>query len=168
MPTWVDAATPGKKNPDLAGKNLPAPAPEEQQTISALYFRPSDPRFVHLTLTRENSAVPVMVGDILTLTVYTPLYENDATRKGGHMYIKNTGYRINVRDPAGILAANGSFVLTPLSAQTARQESWLSRRFVIRKEGTAIIHFVPQTVPDGRKIFPHTLKITATKGLPPK
>lgn len=78
----------GQKNPDLAGKNLPAPAPEEQQTISALYFRPSDPRFVHLTLTRENSAVPVMVGDILTLTVYTPLYENDATRKGGHMYIK--------------------------------------------------------------------------------
>ncbi len=168
MPAWVDVAAPGEKNPDLEGKNPPAPAPEEQQTISALYFRPSDPRFVHLTLTRENSAVPVMVGDILTLTVYTPLYENDATRKGGHMYIKNTGYRINVRDPAGILAANGSFVLTPLSAQTARQESWLSRRFVIRKEGTAIIQFVPQTAPDGRKIFPHTLKITATKGLPPK
>lgn len=168
MPAWVSVPTPGEKNPDLAGKNLPAPAPEEQDVISALYFRPADPRFVHLTLVYENSAIPVMVGDILTLTVYTPLYENNTTRKGGHMYIKNTGYRINVSDPAGVLAANGSFVLTPLSAQTARRESWLSRRFVIRKEGTAIIRFVPQTVPDGRKIFPHALKIVAIKGPPPK
>ena len=167
MPSWINPAD-GEKNPDLAGKNFLAPAPEEQDVISALYFRPSDPRFIHLTLVHENSAVPVMVGDVLTLTVYTPLYENDATRKGGHMYIKNTGYQLNVRDPAGVLAADGSFVLTPLSAQTARQESWLSRRFIIRKEGTAVIRFVPRTVPDGREIFPHTLKIVAAKGKPPK
>lgn len=168
MPAWIGVQTPGEKNPALDGKNPPAPAPEEQQTIAALYFRPSDPRFIHLTLSRENSAVPVMAGDVLTLTVYTPLYENDTTRKGGRMYIKNTGYQLNVSDPDGILAANGSFILTPLSAQTVRQESWLSRRFTVRKPGTAVIRFVPQTVPDGRKIFPHTLKIVAVKGTPPK
>lgn len=168
MPAWIDVKAAGEINPDLTGKNPPAPSPEERDAVSALYFRPSDPRFVHLSLSRENSAVPVMVGDVLTLTVYTPLYENEASRKGAHMYIQNTGYQLDVRDPAGVLASGGSFVLTPLSARTARQESWLSRRFIVRKEGTAVVAFVPQTVPDGRKIFPHTVKIVATKGVPPK
>ena len=168
MPDWVGVKKPGKRNPNLKGKSLPAPAPQETQAITALYFRPSDPRFIHLTLTDENSAVPVMVGDILTLTVYTPLHETDATRKGGHMYIKNTGYRLKIRDPGKVLAADGSFVLTPLSAQTARRESWLSRRFVIRRPGSALIRFEPQNVPDGKEIFPHTVTIVAKQGVPPK
>ena len=168
MPSWVSLNTNEDKDPLLTGKKLPAPTPEEEQSIAALYFRPSDPRFIHFTLAKENSAIPVMIGDILTLSVYTPLYETDTTRKGGHMYIKNTGYRLNINDPNGILTADSSFVLTPLSAQTARQESWLSRRFFIRKEGIAVIHFVPQTVPDDKKIFPHTLKIVAIKGTKPK
>ena len=168
MPSWTGFSSNGEKNPDLIHKNPPAPAPEDPQTISALYFRPSDPRFIHVTLQSENSSIPVMVGDILTLTVYTPLYENKTTLKGGHMYIQNTGYRLNIRDPEGILVSNSSFVLTPLSEQTARQESWLSRKLIIRKEGSALINFVPQTVPDGKKIFPHSIKIVAVKGKAPK
>ena len=168
MPAWIDIKTAGKKNPALTGKNPPAPVPQEEQAIAALYFRPSDPRFIHLTLSHENSAVPVMVGDILTLTVYTPLHETKTTRKGGHMYIQNTDYQLNVRDPAGILSSNGSFVLTPLSAQTAREESWLSRRFSVRKEGTAVIQFVPQADVKDKNVFTHTIKIVATKGRAPK
>lgn len=168
MPAWVDIKNSGKLNPHLEEKNPPAPAPQEEQTIAALYFRPSDPRFIHITLSHENSAVPVMVGDILTLTVYTPLHETNATLKGGHMYIQNTDYRLNIRDPAGILAGNGSFVLTPLSSQTAREESWLSRSFVIRKEGAAVIRFAAQSDLKDKNIFTHTIKIVATKGRPPK
>lgn len=168
MPTWVGMNTEQKENPDLETKKLPAPTPEDQEAIMALYFRPSDPRFIHLTLKKENSSIPVMVGDIIRLSVYTPLYENDATRKGGHMYIKNTGYNLILQDPSGLLGANPSFILTPLSAQTARQESWLSKQFTVLHEGTAVIRFVPQSVPDGKKIFPHSLKIVAIKGKPPK
>jgi len=100
--------------------------------------------------------------------VYTPLYENKTTKKGGHMYLKNTGYKIVVQDPANIITGNTGVTLTPLSAETARQESWLSRTFVIRDEGAALIKFVPQTVPDGKAIFPHTLRVVSFKGKPPK
>ena len=84
------------------------------------------------------------------------------------MYIKNTGYNIIVQDPSNIITGDSSVTLTPLSAQTARQESWLSRSFIIRGEGSALIKFVPQTVPDGRTVFPHTLQIVSSKGKPPK
>lgn len=168
MPSWVGMNDAQDRLTDPDTKELPAPTPQDQDAIAALYFRPADPRFIHLTLQNEYSAIPVMVGDVLMLSVYTPLYENNATRKGGHMYIKNTGYTVSVQDPNGLIAGSSSFILTPLSPQTARQESWLSRRFSITKEGTAIIRFIPQPVPDGKKIVPHTLKIVATKGKPPK
>ena len=168
MPQWVPFNPDSPVNPDMNGKTPPAPFPQEEKTISALYFRPSDPRYIDLTLSAEESAIPVMVGDIVTLYVYTPLYENEATKKGGHMYIKNTGYKITVQDPSGIITGNTSVTLTPLSKETARQEAWLGRTFIIRAEGAAIIKFVPQPVADGKDIFPHTVKIVAFKGKPPK
>lgn len=168
MPSWTPFDPNSPVNPDITEKTLPAPAPQQENAIAALYFRPSDPRYIDLTLTTEQSVAPVMVGDVLTVYVYTPLYEDKVTRKGGHMYLKNTGYKIAVQDPAGIIGGDTGVQLTPLSYQTARQEAWLSRTFVIRQPGTAIIRFVPQTVPDGKKIFPHSLKITAFKGKPPK
>lgn len=168
MPSWVSYNMKSPVNPKIADKKTPAPAPQEKNVISALYFRPSDPRYIDLTLSAEENAIPVMVGDIITLYVYTPLHETNATKKGGHMYIANTGYKINVQDPNKIITGNSSVTLTPLSAATKRQESWLSRTFVIQGEGKAFIHFVPQTVPDGTEIFPHSIQIVASKGKPPK
>ncbi len=168
MPYWVAFDSNSADNPDLTGKKAPAPFPEESDTLAALYFRPADPRHIRLTLRKKESAIPVMVGDVLTVYVYTPLYENNTTRKGGHMYLKNTGYKINLYNPNNVLTAAASIALTPLSEQTARNESWLSKRFYVRKEGTALIRFTERETPDGKVIFPHTLKIIATKGKPPK
>ena len=168
MPYWVPFDSDSPVNPDIKGKTPPAPFPQEEKTIAALYFRPADPRHIDLTLSAKESAIPVMVGDIVTLYVYTPLYENEATKKGGHMYIKNTGYKITVQDPSGIVTGNASVTLTPLSKETARREAWLSRTFIFRAEGAAVIKFTPQPVADGKDIFPHTIKIVAFKGKPPK
>ncbi len=168
MPSWVSFDPASPLNPDIIGKMPPAPTPQQEKVISALYFRPSDPRYIDLTLSAKESAIPVMVGDILTLYVYTPLYEDKTTRKGGHMYIKNTGYTISVQDPGRTITGSTAVTLTPLSAQTDRQEAWLSRSFIIRAPGTALIKFEPRTVPDGKEIFPHTLRVVAVKGKPPK
>lgn len=168
MPSWVPFDPNSPLNPDIIGKMPPAPTPQQEKVISALYFRPADPRYIDLTLSAEKSAVPVMVGDILTVYVYTPLYENEATKKGGHMYIKNTGYKIVIQDPAGVITGSTAVTLTPLSAKTVRQEAWLSRTFIIRAEGSATIKFMPQTVPDGKEMFQHTLHLVASKGKPPK
>lgn len=156
------------ENPALAGKVPPAPAPKEKKVIEALYYRPSDPRYVDLTLVSAESAIPLMAGDILTLFVYTPLHETRSSLKGNRMYINNTAYKIVIRDPAGILGGDPSVRLLPLSAQTARQEAWLVRKFAILKEGTAVISFVPQPDENGEKSFAHSIKITAVKGKPPK
>ncbi|MBO4644229.1 MAG: sel1 repeat family protein [Alphaproteobacteria bacterium] len=168
MPSWVSFDPDSPVNPDLTGKTPPAPFPQDKEVISALYFRPSDPRYVNLTLSARESAIPVMIGDVLTLSVYTPLHETTTTKKGGHMYLKNTGYKIIVQDPANIITGDTGVVLTPLSPQTARKEAWLSRSFVIRGEGSALIKFVPQKVPDGKTVFPHTARIVSFKGKPPK
>ena len=168
MPSWVPFDTNSPVNPDLKGKTPPAPFPQMEKAISALYFRPSDPRYIDLTLSAEKSAVPVMVGDILTVYVYTPLYETETTKKGGHMYIKNTGYKISVQDPGNILTGSTAVNLKPLSKETSRKEAWLSRTFVIRAEGSALIKFEPQPVADGKAVFPHTLRLVASKGKPPR
>ena len=168
MPSWIPYNTDSTVNPDLIGKKTPAPSPQEKDVISALYFRPSDPRYIDLTLSAQENAIPAMVGDVITLYVYTPLYENNATRKGGHMYLSNTGYKIKLNDPNKIIGGSSSVTLTPLSVATKRQEAWLSRTFVIRAEGNAFIHFIPQKVPDNRNIFPHMIQIVASKGKPPK
>lgn len=168
MPSWVESNADSPKNPALKGKTLPAPAPEEKKVIEALYFRPSDPRYIDLTLVSAESAIPLMVGDVLTLFAYTPLHEDKTTLKGGHMYLKNTAYKISVNDPAGIIGGNTSVTLTPLSAQTARQEAWLSRKFIIKREGSAVITFVPQPDENGNTVFAHSIKINASKGKPPK
>ena len=84
------------------------------------------------------------------------------------MYIKNTDYKIIIQDPANIIAGDTGAVLTPLSAETARKEAWLSRSFTIRGEGAALIKFVPQTDSDGKAIFPYTLRVVSFKGKPPK
>ena len=169
MPSWVGLDSNGESDPALTGKALPAPSPEDADAVAALYFRPADPRYVHLTLKHEKSAVPLSVGDILTLTVLTPLFETPATRKGGHYYIQNTGYDIILHDPQSVLETAGSFVLTPLPDKENRAESWLSRKFRIRRAGTAVVRFVPRKkLPKGEKIFPHTIKIVAIKGKDPK
>ena len=168
MPFWVPFDPSSPLNPDIIGKIPPAPAPQQERVISALYFRPSDPRYIDLTLSAKESAIPVMVGDVLTLYVYTPLYEDKTTQKGGHMYIKNTGYTISLQDPGSIITGSTAVTLTPLSAQTVRQEAWLSRSFIIRAPGSALIKFEPRKVPDGKEMFPHTLRLVATKGKAPK
>lgn len=166
MPDWIGVGG-GRDNPVLSAKTAPSPAPQDPDALSALYFRPADPRHISLTLRRESSAVPVMVGDTLTLTVYTPLHETASTLKGGHMYLKNTDYTLTFVDPSGVLSANGDYVLTPLSPATGRTESWLSRRFSIVKEGVATVRFSARK-DAGENVFPYTVKIVATKGKPPK
>ena len=168
MPDWVPFDPESPKDPEIEGKSLPAPAPEEKNVIEALYFRPSDPRYVNLTLVSAESAIPLMAGDILTLFVYTPLHETPASVKGGHLYIQNTAYKILVKDPNGIIGGNASVTLTPLSEETARQEAWMSRKFTVQKEGTAVISFVPQPDESGKTAFAHSIKIVAGKGKPPK
>lgn len=169
MPSWVGSDSNGEADPALTGKTLPAPSPEDADAVAALYFRPADPRYVHLTLKNEKSAVPLSVGDVVTLTVLTPLFETPATRKGGHYYIQNTGYDVVLNDPQSVLGAAGSFVLTPLPDDGKRAESWLSRKFKIRRPGTAIVRFTPRkNLPAEEKIFPHAIKIVAVKGKDPK
>lgn len=168
MPSWVPFDPDSPANPEINGKTPPAPFPQEKETLSALYFRHSDPRYVDLTLNRKESALPVMPGDILTLYVYTPLHETKTTLKGGHMSVDNTDYKIVIRDPAGVVAGYNNFLLTPLSAETARQEAWLSRTFIVRSEGSAVISFIPDPASDKKDVFPYTLRLTSFRGKPPK
>lgn len=166
MPDWAGVGG-GRDNPVLNGKKPPSPAPQDPDALSALYFRPADPRHISLTLHRENSVIPVMVGDTLTLTVYTPLHETASTLKGGHLYVKNTDYTLTFVDPSGVLNPSGDYVLTPVSPETGRTESWLSRRFSIMKEGVATVRFSARK-DAGENVFPYTVKIIAVKGKPPK
>ncbi len=168
MPDWVSFDPESPSDPAVAGKTLPAPSPHEEKAISALYFRPSDPRYIHLTLTKKDNAIPVMVGDILTLSVHTPLHETETTLKGGHMSLDNTGYEIVIQDPAGIIAGDASVAFTPLSKETDRQEAWISRSFLIRAKGSAVIGFVPKPDAGGKTGFPHILRLVAFQGKPPK
>jgi hypothetical protein len=109
-----------------------------------------------------------MVGDILMLSVYTPLHETKTSLKGGQMSLNNTGYKIVVQDSAGIIDMDGLFGLTALSEETARQEAWINRSFPIRANGTAVIRFVPTSTAAEEKAFPHTLRIVAFPKKPPK
>lgn len=168
MPSWVDFEPNSPVNPHLKGKKKLAPCPEKRRVISALYFRPSDPRYIDLTLCSEKSAVPVMVGDILTLSVYTPLHETKASLKGVEMFIDNTPYAFDFQNPEGVIDFNTNTYLLPLSDETKRQEAWLTRSFYIRNPGTAVIRFVPRKGKEGEKAFPHSLKIVASQGKPPK
>lgn len=168
MPDWVFFNPESPKNPALEGKKTPAPVPGSKEATAALYFREADGRNISLTLDRAESAVPLMVGDIVTLYVYTPLYEDRTTQKGGHMYLKNTAYKIEGRYANGVISTNHAVTLTPLSPETDRREAWLSQSFMIKKDGVSTIRFVPRKTPDGTEAFAHTLKIVAFKGIPPK
>ena len=167
MPDWVPFDPDSPADPAVSEKPLPAPSPHEKNVISALYYRVSDPRSIHLTLTRKDNAVPVMVGDILNVSVYAPLHETEATLKGGLFSRDNTGYDIVVQDPANIAVSDGFALLTPLSEETERREAWLSRSFRIRATGSAVIEFVPRKDDGGKTAFPHTLRIVAFQGTPP-
>ncbi len=161
MPNWISFDEPTELNPLVLEKKPLAPSPDDKEVIEALYYRSATPRFISLTLSRKNSAIPVMVGDVLTFYVYTPLYEDEQSQKGGAMYLKNAGHSIAVENRSGFLKQEGFTPLVSLSPQTLRQEAWIVQKFYVQKEGDSIIRFVPQETPDGKKNFAYNVRVVA-------
>lgn len=164
MPAWVPFDIEQPSNPALAGKKPPAPFPESDEAIRALYFRVANPATIHLTLDKPESAIPVMTGDVFEIIVYSKLHETASTLKGAHKYIDNTDYTIVLESADNALITDYKPVLTPLSIETRHTETWLSQVFEAKKPGIARIRFVP-TVENG---FAHTLTVQISDGKLPQ
>lgn len=163
VPEWVPFDSDQKDNPALNGKKLPFPSTDDENAISTLYYRAAYPAVFHLMLTKPENAIPVLVGDVFEIAVYSKLHETAQTKKGAHMYIGNTEYKIVLESPDGAIITDHKPVLTPLSIETRNEETWLSQAFEAKKPGTAIIKFVPT---NGG--FAHTLLIRASVGKAPR
>ena len=164
MPAWVPFDIDQPTNPALAGKTPPAPFPESDEVIRALYFRAANPATIHLTLDKPESAIPVMTGDVFEIIVYSKLHETESTLKGAHKYIDNTDYKIVLESGGDALITDNKPVLTALSIETRDAETWLSQVFEAKKPGIAKIRFVP-TDENG---FAHTLTVQISDGKLPQ
>lgn len=164
MPAWAPFDIDQPSNPALAGKTPPAPFPESDEVIRALYFRVANPSTIHLTLDKPESAIPVMTGDVFEIIVYTKLHETASTLKGAHKYIDNTDYKIVLESADDALITDYKPVLTPLSIETRDSETWLSQVFEAKKPGIAKIRFIP-TAENG---FAHTLTVSISDGKLPQ
>lgn len=169
LPAWVPFPSEPPRNPVLTGRNLPAPAADSPEMLSALYYRPSDPRQIRMTLTGEESALPLMPGDIVTLYVHTPLHETKATRKGARKGLMNTAYRIVTDSEYGALNQTGDSELFPVTNETRESEAWLSATFRAGRPGKAIVRFKPRTGNgEEEAAFPHMLLVVVSEGPKPK
>lgn len=171
MPNWVPFDATQQINPALTEKTLPSPVPDNPEVIQALYFRRSDPRYIQLTLTKAEAAIPLMVGDIITVTVYTPLLKDEDALPGQHKNLRDTAYKISQKSRiAGTLQTDNKISLKPITAKLVSYdtEAWLSQNFSARKPGVAVISFTPQDNEIGKDAFTYTLKVVISEGLPPK
>lgn len=163
MPAWVPFDADQPENPALAGKKRPFPAPDDEEAVRTLYYRVSYPATLHLLLTKPKAGIPVMVGDVFEIAVYTKLHDTPQTKKGAHMYINNTEYKIVLESPDDAIITDRRPVLTPLSIATRNSEVWLSQGFEAKKPGVAVLKFVPT---NGG--FAHTLLIQSSVGKAPR
>ena len=119
----------------------PAPFPEDADVLRAVYFRPALPRAFRLTLDKETSGIPLMVGDTLNLTVYTKVFEDERSKKGGQKNLDNSEYAFSY-DKNGVLNLS-PFSLIPLSEETQNSEAFLSVTVKAVRAGKSVLRFVP-------------------------
>ena len=134
-------------------KNItpPAPFPEEKEVLDAVYFRPALPRSFHLTLNKSKSGMPLMVGDVVNLTIYTKLYESNASQKGAGKTLKNSQYSFT-HEKNGTLDVMHP-VLNPVSEDTKNSEAFIAITARALRAGRNILRFTPLDEEDFEYVF---------------
>lgn len=168
LPNWVPFNSQSPIDPRLETKKLIAPAADSSTLISALYYRPADARHIEMTLSTESMALPVMVGDILTLYAYSTLHETEMTKKGAHKKQENTEYMIKYESDPGVMTTNTDVLFRPLSKKTKDEEAWIGMRFAFKRPGKALIRFIPREEEESNKAFSYTILLVASEGEKPK
>ncbi len=141
MPDWVSFDATAESNAELDGKKPPFPFAGTPDALSALYYRQAVPQRIFLTLDKRETALPLMAGDIISLYVYSPLHETEATMKGAHKTMKNTAYEMSFTPVAGVIATDGVLSVKPLSAETEKNEGWIGTSFLAVSAGKAVVRF---------------------------
>lgn len=154
MPNWIPFDSKSPSNPSLKGKTPPFPYADSDETIAALYYRQAVPQRIKMTLGTREIALPLTVGDIVTLYAYSPLHETETTLKGGKKNIKNTDYKVLLSTPVGTMDTDSVPLFIPLSEETKNTESWIGQSFIALAPGKAVIRFVPRD--DAPDAFGHT------------
>lgn len=155
MPNWIPFDSKSPADPALKGKTPPFPYADSNEMISALYYRQAVPQRIKMTLGTREIALPLIVGDIVTLYAYSPLHETETTLKGGKKNFKNTGYQVLLNTPVGTMDTDSVPLFLPLSDETKETESWVGQAFQALAPGKAVVRFTPRNeAPDA---FGHTV-----------
>lgn len=155
MPDWQDFKKNIASNPEIEGKNLPYPAPHEQDVLSTLYYRPALPAKFHLSLTKDFAVIPAFVGDVFEIGVFSKLHETQAIKLGGHYSAEQADYNIVFESKDNSMSTDNIPLIKPLSIQTATTETWESQLFKAERPGISYIQFRPKS----GEGFKYTLKI---------
>lgn len=134
----------------------PAPFPEDDAVKTAVYFRPTLPRAFKLTLNKEKSGMPLMVGDTVELNVFTKLYDDARTQKGAGRTLANTQYDLQY-DKNGTLQAAPPVI--ELLAGAKYSAGFVTLKFQALRAGRNTVRLTPHDAAD----FPYTFVIDVYK-----
>lgn len=155
MPDWIPFDSKSPVNPALKDKKPPAPFADSNEMISALFYREAVPQRIKMTLNTREIALPLMVGDIVTLYAYSDLHETETTLKGGKKNLKNSDYSVSLSTPVGTMDTDSVPLFVPLSKETENNQSWIGQSFIALAPGKAVIRFIPRDKEKGT--FEHTV-----------